>query len=645
MKVLWIGESKTVQSRFLQTLIAGLRLIGVDVCQTPRAASSFPYIVSGRSCIAVTDAFVEHELKQNPKSLTAVTALLGSESFATLVLKKCLARDVNCILQDYLIASITTEALQGKKVAYLPDSPLSEKVLHLALKLNLIHIPKGVSISLIPLCIRDDVKLLLNSALRIAYLLYLVSGYFVVSLWRRRLRLSRPRAQKYKVAMENVWGVDQNFLHKSHGCGTFPHDLFFVDHERIRIEDVLILGLNHDDGRSTPNHFEEYAVLGVKCITPSNLDVPLGYLLKDLGRRLFRAVTYLIVAQRDVIVYPVFGMIMSRVMNYEILLLHFRITLLLDQAEHSTDHIIASAVLERFGGRTVWIPRAFWPHIGPMSGFWGYHYLIDHTDLHRKLVGASWYCNMRSLAPIGIIQKTHNQVMLEGKDTMRRRTLELVQGLKTESKLLAVYPTALLSDSCRGLYDPKSNAKRLTQLLDLLAIIIEGKPRVTILIKPKGSDRSYGYLFTDPIKQRMEKLLASGRVVILHPKCGYFIDLPSLSTMSDAALIMPVNATRFFTSSWVESITLGCIAFLYEPDPLNLFRTDEVIGLHPDLPKLIHFDTEALIEALGRTFEGRVGLIDHEGLRRLFDPYCDDQANVRYRNHLAAILQEMSFPN
>ena len=231
LEVVWMCESKTVQAAFLRTILSTLRWIGVDVYRTLRPASSLPYIIAGRSCIAVTDAVVEYELTRNPSSLKAVTILLGNESFAALVLKKYLVRDVNRILQDYLSACIAAEDWQGSSIAYVPNSPLSKTVLEQALESNLIQLPEGVYLRLVPLWFETDPKSFLKAILRVIYTIYLVSGYLFVLFLGRRFRMSYPKQQKYKVAIQNVWGVDPSFHEHSKLPQTFPHDLFFVIHE------------------------------------------------------------------------------------------------------------------------------------------------------------------------------------------------------------------------------------------------------------------------------------------------------------------------------------------------------------------------------------------------------------------------------
>src|SRR3972149_5415961 len=147
----WMCENKTVHGAFLRTIPSTLRWIGLNVYRTLRPASSLPYIIAGRSCIAVTDAVVEYELTRNPSSLKALTILLGNESFAALVLKKYLVRDVNRILQDYLCACIVAKDWEGSSIAYVPNSPLSKTVLGQALESKLIQLPEGVHLRLVPL--------------------------------------------------------------------------------------------------------------------------------------------------------------------------------------------------------------------------------------------------------------------------------------------------------------------------------------------------------------------------------------------------------------------------------------------------------------------------------------------------------------
>lgn len=435
-------------------------------------------------------------------------------------------------------------------------------------------------------------------------------------LMRQGLCLRAPRPSRYLVALHNYWNV----------ASGRPWDLrsadFLVDGKRVRREDLLLL---LSRGGNTEERMRQYREAGIAFVLLSRLPLPVAYAVRLVSRLLKAAICLCL---PSLSVHPLLrrraaGAILYGV-SLEVLLQHYRLGVLLNAEEDSYEAVVETAVLNKFGGATSWIPHTV------VGGLFTMAYL--HFDLlplqgwfHAENCGETWNKRMR-VRPVGMPTndlRDHAEATLAS-DAVR----QLVEGFRRDGavKVLGAFT---------GSYTPDAFVKeRYLRFLRALAALAGQAASLRFIIKPKATaewpEHAY-FLSEEPYKSAIRAGVEAGRITVLDPRAGLTCSAQYLMSVSDAVLSTAQHAA--FGSVWVEALLLGKPSYVFAPSE---FRSAPFAGKFFD--RWIFDSEERLVETVTGSLKAPgTGEVDSM-IARLFDPFNDGRAIERLRSEVLAVV-------
>lgn len=422
---------------------------------------------------------------------------------------------------------------------------------------------------------------------------------------RRGWVWSGPRSRPFfKVASDNKWAPGQYLGARN--------DLFLVDGERVRAEDVLIVF-----NPSQPHTSEAgYRAAGATVINPHHLAVPLGFWLTDFVPRVLRFLASTISfglhgPYGAAVLHHAIDLVVSSV-DFEILLRHVRLGTLTSVVEYHPSHIIRTLVLNRYGGRTMRIPHSQLDSPGAVSAYLHYDMVCSSGTYLPTAWGKTWSPHTR-WESVGLM---FNQVVATPSasgDSERAR--ELIAGLLAKGKRLV----SILTGSNGGW--------SLAEEMDwrVIAAVLDSCARrddLVIVIKPKGDQE--GYLELPRFRALLDPHRLAGRVHYLHGRWG--TECTAHYVMKHSTLCVAAHG-----SVVVEAMVLG-VPVLVPPFPEH--KTPWVQRF---LGSTFFDEFSDFQMALQAALEGAPAPVDPKLVREWFDPFCDGRAVERMRAVVLAL--------
>jgi hypothetical protein len=395
-----------------------------------------------------------------------------------------------------------------------------------------------------------------------------------------------------------------------------------VDEQHIRREDLLIL-------ISRRGNYEElrkqYTGAGIGSADLFGPPVPLKYLI-SLVPRLLRTVfefwlpawsTHPLLSRRTA------GAILYG-LQLETFLHHYEIGVLLSAEEHSHQHVVETVTLNKFGGRTAWIPHTAFTNTGYPTAYFHYDLLPVQGWFPILTYGNTWSKRM-VVKPVGI--PTNDGANLSDEDLASQQVRRLIKELKASYKIVGVFT---------GSYTPDQFVmERNRRFLEVLAQLAEQRGGLRMVVKPKATpewpENSY-FLADEPFRSIIERGIKDQSIIILDPLKDLTCSAQYLIGVSD--VVVSTGQYAAFGSVWLEALLLGKPSYVFAPSE---FRSapfaDELFDrwLFDDEKKLVSMVIENLQNSEAHGVDERV--------KYLFDPFNDGRALERLRDEIVRIAK------
>jgi hypothetical protein len=567
-----------------------------------------PQIAAARVCLEVTEAVCRRFLPDEAAPVAAARAFFR-DSHVGLAFRKRLARWVEDVLRVYFRALSMAEP--GTEVLFVPEDQDGADLVR--------AIPPDV---LTGIDGHDRTRVVAGGwfsatgALRVlgmraltAVLPLAVAGRLA---WRQGVAWRRPSRRPYKVGVQNVWGLTRSEQR-------FRHDLFCIDGQRIAARDLLVVLKRPTPGRDA---VAEYRAAGVDAVDPAALRVPVGYLLRDLLPRLIAF------AARGVFgpIRPMEGYFARTAISFaslggswEVLLQHVSLRVLCSIEEHSPPHVVETMVLNRHGGRTVWLPHTQLLRGGYPTAYFHYDVMCAGGAFLHEAYGSTWSSGI-SVRPVGLA--SNDDAALPAERLAAPKVIEFIRTLAGRP-IVAVFP---------GSYVAGRSTARYAHFLEALVSILRARPDAHVVIKPKGP-RQVDFLYEEPLHDIIHGAMTEGQLTILNPKNGEACSAQYLAR--EATVVLSTTGWNApIGSAWVEALMLGKPSFAYNPGPFY------------ELPLLDEFYGSLIFDREDKLAQMVVDVLDRgwsfpltERQRRLFDPFCDHRAVDRIVDEIAAMAE------
>ncbi len=561
--------------------------------------------------IPVTEALLQKG-KGDTGVQRALLAFFGTDEILQAYRKFLLQWTIEAITV-WQAALYEAQAAGCKTVTCLPDRPQSAALLDCWRRLQ--QDAKADAIEIV-----ED-KAIAAAAGFYGSLYACVAGMALLVQWlgrllRQGLCLRAPRPCRYLVALHGYWNV----------ASERPWDLrsadFLVDGKRVRREDLLLLLSRRGN---TEERMRQYREAGIAFVLLSRLPLPVAYAVRLVPRMLKAAICLCL---PSLSVHPLLRRRAAGAILYgialEVLLQHYRLGVLLNAEEDSYEAVVETAVLNKFGGATSWIPHTV------VGGLFTMAYL--HFDLlplqgwfHAENCGETWNKRMR-VRPVGMPTNDRRDDSKSGLASEAVRTLVEKLRRSESVKILGAFT---------GSFTPDPFVKeRYRRFLRVLALLAERASSLRIIIKPKATDEwpEHAYFLSEePFRSVIETGVKEGRIIVLDPRAGLTCSAQYLMAVSDAVLSTAQHAA--FGSVWVEALLLGKPSYVFAPSE---FRSAPFAGKFFDRWM---FDNEGrlatmMTDSLTTPGKGEVdGTITH-----LFDPFNDGRAIERLRNEILDVV-------
>lgn len=547
-------------------------------------------------CVPITEAL----WREIPAAgqLARLVNLFFSDPHGEYALKKSLASDVESRLESIFTADILAQ-VQGEPVHLVPTSPLDQPIVEAVRRLGT---PPGLAIR-----VWSD-----EPYRRAVERRWGRAGIWTLLrtlLWlggmplRRRLQWRTPASRPYfKVACDNKWTTGQHLGGRD--------DLFLVDDERIRRNDVLIIcnGVQ-------PDRVSHYRAAGVTAVSCEGLQVPVRFLLREFFPRILR---FLVAAGPIGVRSSVNADLMRKAadlitgeFDFEVLLQYVRIGVLASIVEHSASHIVRTLILNCHGGRTIRLPHSQMDYPGAALAYLHYNVFCSSGEYLPTVWSSSWspktqaqsvgqMFNYPEDAPRNFAASDGADRLLAALRQSRRRLVTVFTGNPQSS----IYSTMAYMDR-----DPVALVLECCAKMDDVVILIKLKPG-----HPEFVDQPEVLELLDPH-------LASGRVHLLHQRWGTDCSAQFAIRHSTACVAAGGSVV-------VEALCLGVpiLVPLVIPRHITPFVRRFMGTVFFDDPK--EFQRALRATLLGEPWPRP----DTSFVREWFDPFCDGRAVDRIRD-------------
>lgn len=430
-------------------------------------------------------------------------------------------------------------------------------------------------------------------------------GKAVIILFQQGIMLRIPKRGQYLVASHNYWTVSPG------RPWDFRSADFLVDGNRIRREDILVI-ISRTEAKD--HQSRHYTDAGIACANLYGPPIPIRS-LKTISLRLLKVALMLWgpdVAAEDVLCRRVVGSILYG-LNLEIFLHHYAIGVLLNCEPQSHRHIIETVVLNRFGGRTAWIPHTIAMRTGHATAHIYYNLFPAQgpflVDLHSKTWSPKTVIKL-----IGM--PTNDGILLSSEELATAKVRNLVETLKGSYRIVGAFTGTYTRD--------EFVIERYCRFLRVLATLIERDPNLRVVLKPKSrTERTF--LFEEPFHSILEKPLREQTIAILNPTNGYSCTAQYLINASQVVVSTGQYAT--FGSVWVEALLLNKPSYVFAPE---IFRFSPCAGQFFD--RWFFDEEDTLVEVLLKAAQS--GPNYQPDVRDWFDPFNDGRAIDRFREEI-----------
>jgi hypothetical protein len=438
-------------------------------------------------------------------------------------------------------------------------------------------------------------------------------GTVIGHVLRQGIMLRAPVREHFRILMHDYWDVSQSR----------PWDIraadFLVDKETIHHKDVFVL-LSRQPLEK--NRLKQYSGSGLACRAINEVPFCLPSLM-SICLRLVRAITWLMVPSQAVGIMRrrsvgamLYGVMLENVMW------HYSFGALLSCEEHSHVHIVETAVLNRFGTKTVWIPHSVALKPGYSSSYLSYDLCPCPGSSVADLDNGTWNRRMR----VKIIGLPANDALLSDRRSMlaREEVRHQVESVRGEHKVVAAFT---------GSYTPDDFVDdRYLAFLRILKKLAEAETTVKIILKPKANEEwpEHGdFLLRPPFESVIGRLVRDGRMVILNPRYGLACSAQYL--INQSVLSLSTAQYALFGSVWAEALLLGKPSLAFAPPE---FRQAPSAGILCD--RWVFDDEERMVEEALRALRSQ-----REEER---DPYRDGHALNRLRAEIITMLNPDAQP-
>jgi len=445
-------------------------------------------------------------------------------------------------------------------------------------------------------------------------------GTVVWQVLRQGVKLRAPARKRFRILMHDYWDVSQN-------CpwGIRAAD-FLVNKETIHQKDIFVL-LSRQ-----PRHkdrLKQYNSAGLACRAINEVPFTLPFLI-SICARLARAFSSLMMPSGAV------GIIRRRTIGamlyavwLENVMWHYSFGALLSCEEHSHVHIVETAVLNRFGAKTVWVPHSLALKPGYSSSYISYDLCPCPGSFLAGLDNGTWNRHMR----VKIVGLPANDGLSAGQSMMAREEVRhQIESLRRTHRIVAAFT---------GSYTPDDFVnERYLSFLRMLSRLAEIDNTVRIVLKPKANEEwpEHGdFLLGQPFESVIGRLVRDGRIVILNPRYGLACSAQYL--INQSALSLSTAQYALFGSVWAEALLLGKPSLAYAPPE---FRHAPSAGVLYD--RWIFDDEERMVEEAVRALRSQRNIETEDAIRDWLDPYRDGHALDRLHAEITAILSPDSQP-
>jgi len=570
--------------------------------------------------VTVTEAMLEQG-EIDDRVQQALGRFFGDQHIL-LAYRKALAQWVQEQLALYEAALQEANGRGCATVAFLPADSQSARVLHCWKS-----IPREFPTSSIDIVANSSVFLLTRlQALFWSWLLgcgLLLKAAALVG--RQGVTLRAPKRQHFLAALPNYWGVSAGRPWSLRSVD------FLVDGRAIHRQDILAIffktGKTKDERKRLHDlRKRQYTDAGIAWAMLAGPPVPLRLLLSLMVRICHALLLLWLPAQS---IHPVLrrramGIILYGV-QLEVFLQHYAVKVILNVEEHSCEHIVETVVVNKFGGRTVWVPNTVAFREGFYLSYLHYDLVPVQGWLPVEAYGKTWSPHA-AIKPVGVT--TNDAASLPDEVLATEPVRRLIQGLGAHAKIVGAFTGSFTSDQ----FIRERNLRFLTVLSEL----VDQEQDLKVIIKPKASeenpDNSY-FLVEEPFRSVLEKGLREKRIFILDPRQGLSCTAQYLMNASD--VVVSTGQYAAFGSVWVEALLLGKPSYVFAPSEFRSGPTSKALfdrWLFDDVDKM----RDIVLEGLKRPQSRQVD----RAIQHWFDPFNDGRAIERLRAEILHLAGE-----
>lgn len=422
------------------------------------------------------------------------------------------------------------------------------------------------------------------------------------------IMLRSPKRHQYLVASHNYWTVSAGR----------PWDLrsadFLVDGNRIRREDILVIVSRSEEKGHQSRHYTD---AGIACANLYGPPIPIRS-LKTISLRLLKVALMLWgpdVAAEDVLCRRVVGSILYG-LNLEIFLSHYAVGVLLNCEPQSHRHIIETVVLNRFGGRTAWIPHTIAMRTGHAAAHVYYNLFPAQGSFLVDLYSKTW-SPKTVIKSIGI--PSNDGSLLSSEDLATAKVRKLVDTLKANYRIVGAFTGTYTRD--------EFVIERYRRFLRVLVTLTEHDHTLRVVLKPKARTERCSFLYEQPFHSILKNALCEQTIVILDPADGYSCTAQYLINASQ--VVVSTGQYAAFGSIWVEALLLNKPSYVFAP---QIFRLSPIAERFFD--RWFFDEEDTLVAAVLKAADSGATHEQDPDVREWFDPFNDGRAIERFRDEV-----------
>lgn len=614
----WNLQMRRSIKKLLSIFFPNIQIDDFDIGRYPKAKDK-----SGIYGVLVTESLYAYWQSKYPKQFQLLKRIFFSNSDIYYAYKKSLCMIIEDVLYKYF--ACCAFAKDRKTLLIIKDSE-NGYYLNYALSDRLIN-PGSNLESSIPssrLSVRN---------LRYVSIAFLVNTVVILTLALKKVFLGRISFRRSSIKLRNLIAFN-NRCGTSRGKGAgiesgyWDDNLFLVNDESIRIDDLVILAYNYSPSGAIM-YKDDYDLAGVRVIDVRKLKISIWCYLREIVPRSIMCLAYSAMGGLNleralsVSITPKF---LGTLIEWTAVCEQVPLKVYMDYEEHSIPHIIKTVVSKQFGSYTIFLPHG-----------------IVHRMCHEI-----YLCYSAALVP------GKHFPLAYGKHWKQDMAIEIVGNMKNDSATLCKQiQSHSSSDAFKAFIEklrkegqriisffPGSVKKsesyvkeRVFLFMKAAARIAERWKNVTVLIKPKPAH--YKFFRSKACLDILGSHIDRGLIRIIDGHEDMNSSVQCMALVSDACVSLSASG-QSVGSSWIEAMMLGRPSFGYDPEESSL-TTPLFDKFHNSL---ILRTEDDLLDALDQVLNG----FWHNPLWKLaqdyFDPYCDGKCMHRIRESILRILSD-----